>query len=255
MKCKICGTEFDSKFCPECGTPAKREEIKAKEPIFKKWWFGLIIVFVTIGVIGSLGKDSEPSSNTKKANSSVSSTNNNTDNTNSSKVEVTVVDFSSMEQSAIQDWATANNVNCKFEEDYSDCVAKGSLITQSTNSNDIVYEGDTIKIIYSLGKEPSTEFKNALKKAESYSNLMQMSKQGVYDQLTSEYGEQFPADAAQYGIDNVKADWNANALAKAKSYQNTMSMSKKSIYDQLVSDYGEKFTAEQAQYAIDHLDD
>ena len=49
--------------------------------------------------------------------------------------------------------------------------------------------------------------------------MMHMSKQGIYDQLTSEYGEKFPADAAQYAIDNVEADWNANALEKAKLYQ------------------------------------
>lgn len=48
---------------------------------------------------------------------------------------------------------------------------------------------------------------------------MHMSKKGIYDQLVSEYGEQFSAEAAQYAIDNMKADWNANALAKAKSYQ------------------------------------
>lgn len=99
----------------------------------------------------------------------------------------------------------------------------------------------------------SFEYKNALIKAESYSQTMNMSKRAIYDQLVSEYGEQFPADAAQYAIDNLKADFNANALAKAKDYQQTMNMSKKAIYDQLISDYGEKFTAQEAQYAIDHL--
>ena len=37
------------------------------------------------------------------------------------------------------------------------------------------------------------EHKNALAKAESYSGLMNMSKQAIYDQLTSEYGEGFTA--------------------------------------------------------------
>jgi hypothetical protein len=82
-----------------------------------------------------------------------------------------------------------------------------------------------------------------------------MSKQGIYDQLTSEYGEGFDKEAAQYAIDNIECDWNANALAKAKSYRDKMSMSKNRIYDQLTSQYGEKFTKEEAQYAIDHLDD
>ena len=84
--------------------------------------------------------------------------------------------------------------------------------------------------------------------------LKHMSKKGIYKQLTSEYGEGFPEDAAQYAIDNIKADWNANALEKAKSYYENMSMSKSAVYDQLISEYGEKFTESEAQYAIDHLD-
>ena len=105
--------------------------------------------------------------------------------------------------------------------------------------------------------EPSVpaEYKSALSKASSYANTMHMSKQGVYDQLVSEYGEKFSAEAAQYGIDNVKADWNANALAKAKDYQKIQSMSPAAIHDQLVSSYGEKFTATEADYAIQHLND
>ena len=80
-----------------------------------------------------------------------------------------------------------------------------------------------------------------------------MSKQAIYDQLTSEYGDQFSADAAQYAVDNLQADYNNNALKKAESYSDQMSMSKDAIYDQLTSEYGEKFTPEEAQYAIDHL--
>ena len=99
------------------------------------------------------------------------------------------------------------------------------------------------------------EYSSALVKATSYSNVMNMSKAGVYDQLTSEYGEQFSPEAAQYGVDNVQADWNANALAKAKSYQETMAMSPESIREQLTSEYGEQFTAEESDFAIQHLND
>lgn len=99
-----------------------------------------------------------------------------------------------------------------------------------------------------------TEYKNALKKAKIYSDTMHMSKAGIYNQLTSEYGEQFPAEAAQYAIDNVDADWKENALKKAKTYQDSMAMSTSAIYDQLISEYGEQFTPEEAQYAIDNLE-
>jgi Host cell surface-exposed lipoprotein len=99
------------------------------------------------------------------------------------------------------------------------------------------------------------EYASALIKAESYSGMMNMSKAGLYDQLTSEYGEKFSAEAAQYAIDNVQADWSANALAKAKTYQEQMAMAPAAIRDQLVSEYGEKFTPEEADYAILHLND
>jgi hypothetical protein len=99
------------------------------------------------------------------------------------------------------------------------------------------------------------EYGSALIKAQSYSEMMNMSKAGVYDQLTSEYGEKFSPEAAQYAIDNIQADWNANALAKAKTYQEQMAMAPAAIRDQLVSEYGEKFTPEEADFAILHLND
>lgn len=106
------------------------------------------------------------------------------------------------------------------------------------------------------GKEESVpaEYLNALKKGKQYSAIMHMSKQGIYDQLTSEYGEGFPEDAAQYAIDNLDEDWEANALVKAKEYSDTMHMSKRGIYDQLISEYGEKFTEDEAEYAVDNVD-
>lgn len=88
-----------------------------------------------------------------------------------------------------------------------------------------------------------------------YANTMNMSKRSIYDQLVSEYGENFSTAAAQYAIDNTNANWNANALAKAKTYQNTMNMSPAAIRDQLSSEYGEKFTQSETDYAIQHLND
>lgn len=69
------------------------------------------------------------------------------------------------------------------------------------------------------------EYISALKKAQSYSENMHMSKLALFEQLTSEYGEKFPVEAAEYAVDNVIADYNLNALEKAKLYQETMDMS------------------------------
>ena len=76
----------------------------------------------------------------------------------------------------------------------------------------------------------------------------------LYDQLTSENGEKFTAEEAQYAVDNINADWNENALETAKDYRDNMDMSPEAIRDQLTSEYGEQFTAEEADYAIQNLD-
>lgn len=49
------------------------------------------------------------------------------------------------------------------------------------------------------------EYRNALRSAQNYVDILAFSKQGLYDQLTSEYGGQFPADAAQYAVDSLGA--------------------------------------------------
>lgn len=73
MKCKTCGTEFEGPFCPGCGTPAESSPQSAatdgsapqfvpapatqrpKKPIYKRWWFWVIIAIVVLGIIGNLG--------------------------------------------------------------------------------------------------------------------------------------------------------------------------------------------------------
>ena len=212
---------------------------KVKKPIYKKWWFWVIVVLlvIVIGAGGSSNDNDTSTSNYQKNNA----------------VEVTVADFSTMSRDEVQAWFDNNKVNGKITDEYSSSITKGAFVNQSIAANTIVHGGDKITVTYSLGKEPTTEEKNALRKAESYSKTMHMSKQGIYNQLTSSI-EGFTKEAAQYAIDNIDADWNANALEKAKSYQQTMSMSKQGVYNQLTSSV-EGFTKEQAQYAIDHLDD
>lgn len=99
----------------------------------------------------------------------------------------------------------------------------------------------------------SIEYENALTQAKMYNQNLSLSKDGLFRQLTSEYGGQFSEDAANYAIEHLDADYKQAALEKAKSYQGGLSMSKDAIYDQLVSD-AEGFTKEEAQYAIEHLE-
>lgn len=68
MKCKHCGSEFEGKFCPECGTKAEAEATTAsqpmqqqpgvsqqpKKPIYKRAWFLCIVIILVLGVVASV---------------------------------------------------------------------------------------------------------------------------------------------------------------------------------------------------------
>ena len=68
MKCKHCGSEFEGKFCPECGTKAEAETTTAslpmqqlpgvsqqpKKPIYKRVWFLCIVIILALGVFASI---------------------------------------------------------------------------------------------------------------------------------------------------------------------------------------------------------
>ena len=160
----------------------------------------------------------------------------------------------SADNNAIVEEQAKNDEQIEADEDNTEKTESENPVEETPEANEESSEEE--EITEELPEEESvpTEYKNALIKAEQYSTIMHMSKQGIYDQLTSEYGEGFPEDAAQYAVDNIDADWEANALAKAKDYSDTMHMSKRGIFDQLTSEYGEKFTEDEAQYAVDNVE-
>ncbi len=107
------------------------------------------------------------------------------------------------------------------------------------------------KALDTSDEDVPSEWKAALKSAENYADILNMSRQGIYNQLTSEVADNFPEEAAQYAYDNIEYDWNDNALKTAQNYQEMMNMSHNAIYDQLIF---EEFTPEEAQYAVDNLE-
>lgn len=206
---------------------------KEKKAIYKKWWFWVIVILIVL-VFASAG-----SSDNKEVNTTET-----TSNPSTSKVKVTVIDFSSMSKADVQSWCDTNKVKCNITEEYSDTIEKGLFVSQSVKTDNTIYEGDKITVTYSLGKEPTLGQKNALSKAKSYLSHQSFSYKRLIEQL--EY-EQFSHEEATYGADNCGADWNEQAAKKAKSYMSNSSFSKKRLIEQL--EY-EGFTKEQAEYGV-----
>jgi hypothetical protein len=100
----------------------------------------------------------------------------------------------------------------------------------------------------------TTSQEQALISAQSYLSMGSgFSQAGLLAQLTSSYGEGFPAADAQWAIDHVGADWNAQAVLSAKGYLAMGGFSRAKLIDQLSSPYGGQFTPEQAAYAADQV--
>jgi hypothetical protein len=100
--------------------------------------------------------------------------------------------------------------------------------------------------------EMTASQENAVKEARSYLDTMAFSRQGLIDQLSSEYGSQFPLVDAQFAVayleKNSEVDWNTQAVKSAKEYLDSQSFSCNGLIDQLSSEYGSKFTDSQAKY-------
>lgn len=99
----------------------------------------------------------------------------------------------------------------------------------------------------SAAPEVPREHQNALKAAERYLAYTSFSKQGLVEQLEC---EDYSPEAAQYGAEEVGADWDEQAVKQGERYLDYTSFSQQGLVDQLMFD---GFTAEQAQAAASRL--
>lgn len=79
------------------------------------------------------------------------------------------------------------------------------------------------------------------------------SYQGLYDYLISADGGEYTPEAAQFAVDNVKADWNHEAAEGAQGYAANFGMTPEAILAELSDPAGGKFTPEQAQAGVNTL--
>ena len=99
--------------------------------------------------------------------------------------------------------------------------------------------------------------KNAIDSAKEYLEYSPFSRNGLIDQLSSEYGSGFNVEDATFAVDYLEqngfVDWNQQAVKAAQEYLEHSSFSRDRLVDQLSSEYGSQFTPEQAEYAADQV--
>ena len=101
--------------------------------------------------------------------------------------------------------------------------------------------------------EITLAMENALGSAEGYLDFTGFSRQGLIDQLTSEYGDGYKVADATWAVDQLDANWKEQAVRSAKGYLDFTSFSRQGLIDQLSSAYGDKYTLEEATYAVDKI--
>lgn len=101
--------------------------------------------------------------------------------------------------------------------------------------------------------EITLAMENSIDSAESYLAMGGMSRQGLIDQLSSNYGEGFGLADAEWAVSQLDVNWNEQAYQSAKSYQEMGGMSRQGLIEQLSSPYGEQFTLAEATYAVNKL--
>ena len=229
-KCKKCGTEFESSFCPNCGTPASNE-IKSTPFVAKPdknvspttspkkknnipLIVGLVVVIlILISIIGS-----QSSKNSKITSSSEFHT-----------TEAISNDVQESEPIEISETKKAT----ELEPEETSVVAE----VKNEVSTDVIEKVDTSSNL-TMGQQ------NALKKASDYLSFSSFSHNGLIEQLEF---EGFSTEDATYAVDNCGADWNEQAANKAQQYLDFSSFSRDGLIEQLEF---EGFTKEQSEYGV-----
>lgn len=90
--------------------------------------------------------------------------------------------------------------------------------------------------------------KNAVRSANSYLSFTGFSRNGLIDQLSSDYGDGYEKSDAVIAVDSLSVDWNDQAARTAQQYLEMTGFSCKGLVEQLSSDAGEQYTREQAEF-------
>lgn len=167
---------------------------KSKKPIYKRWWFIVIAVFVVLSALGAMGGEDAPA-----------------------------VDSQSIaNENQEEDSATINDAAPAADADTNAVLDEAS---QETAANTEPVQPTSNEPVLTMGQ------KNALNAAYNYLDYTAFSYKGLVTQL--EYEGYSNADAV-FAVDRCGADWNEQAAKAAANYLDYSSFSRQGLIDQLL---------------------
>ena len=95
---------------------------------------------------------------------------------------------------------------------------------------------------------------NAARSALTYLDFSGFSRQGLIDQLSSEFGDQYDVQDATTAVDSLDVNWTSQAVRSAQTYLDVSGFSRQGLIDQLSSEFGDQHAIQDATTAVDSLD-
>lgn len=90
--------------------------------------------------------------------------------------------------------------------------------------------------------------KNAVRSAKQYLSMQGFSREGLIQQLSTDFGDGYKIADATVAVDHLNIDWNKEAVRSAKQYLSMQGFSCDGLIQQLSSSAGDKYTVSQATY-------
>jgi hypothetical protein len=125
-----------------------------------------------------------------------------------------------------------------------------SPLTETLDESNV--SGDLDSAVNEAIENPSNTLtgpqRNAVRSAEQYLRMMGFSREGLIDQLSSEYGDGYQRADAIAAVDSLNVDWHEQAVRSARKYLDMMGFSCNGLIEQLSSDAGDQYSASEARY-------
>ena len=254
-----------------------------KKPWYFRWWAITAAVLIALSVVGSMMPDeetsvaaaTEPSTSAKPSPSSspepepVAETEpvdtdgdgvNDDEDVRPKDPKVRTEDDIDTDKDGAPDYKDAFPKEPKYSKDTDgdgvadqlDAFPKDAEYSKDADGDGVADAADAFPNDPSRSKV-TLAMENALRAAQDYLDYSPFSRQGLIDQLSSEYGSGFNLGDAEWAVGQLKVSWREQAFQAGKDYLDYSSFSRQGLIDQLSSAYGSQFTLDEATYAVNKI--